>query len=112
MQAITTGTATIDDYASQLELALAENAKLREQIAAKSPKAKAPKREFVFTPFQAAKAMNEERERLGLKSVTPQMLYSYARKGAFVISTSADGRKSVDVDSFYAWMRKHNAKNA
>jgi len=111
MLEITSGTATLDEYKEALEAALAENATLRAQQA-KPSKASKAKRPYVFTPFQAAKAMNEERERLGLAPVTPQMLYSYARKGKFVIGTSDDGRKQVDTESFYSWMRLHNAKNS
>jgi len=110
MHAITTGPATLDDYRSALAEAQAELAALK---AAKPGKAlKAEKRPYVFTPFQAHKVMNDERADLGLPPVTPQMLYSYARKGKFVITQAADGRKQVDTESFYAWMRAFNAKNA
>ena len=111
MLEITSGNASIEDYASALESALAEIAELRSQQASK-PKASKQKRPYVFTPFQAAKVMNEERKLLGLSEVTPQMIYSYARKNKFVITESEDGRKQVDHDSFYEWMRLHNAKNS
>jgi hypothetical protein len=110
MREISLGSATIEDYRAQLEIALSENAQLRAQN--EKPAAKKSKREFVFTPFQAARVMNEERAKLGLEKVAPQMLYNYARKGKFGISVSADGRKQVEIDSFYAWMRIFNAKNS
>ena len=109
MLEITSGNASIDEYRAALESALAQIAELK---ATKPSKTSKPKRDYVFTPFQAAKVMNEEREILGLNPVTPQMLYTYARKGYFAITLSSDGRKQVDTESFYAWMRKHNAKNA
>jgi len=108
--AITTGPATIDEYRIALEQAQQELNELRSNV--KTSKPKQPKREYVFTPFQAAKIMNAERELLGLKPVTPQMLYSYARKNKFVISIGADGRKQVDYDTFYSWMRSFNTKNS
>src|SRR5271163_50758 len=107
MLELTSGTATIEDYRAALELARTELAELKNSKPAKASKAK---RAYVFTPFQAAKFMNEEREALGLNPITPQMLYTYARKGYFAISASEDGRKQVNIDSFCAWMRKHNAK--
>jgi hypothetical protein len=106
---ITSGTATIEDYQAALEAAILEISQLKASKPAKASKSKRP---YVFTPFQAAKVMNEERAALQLNPVTPQMLYSYARKGKFVITLSDDGRKSVDTESFYSWMRIHNAKNA
>jgi hypothetical protein len=109
MYAISTESATIEDYRLALEAAQRELNELRN---AKQSKPKQPKREYVFTPFQAAKVMNEERALLGLKEVSPQMIYSYARKDKFGITEGADGRKQVDVESFYSWMREFNAKNS
>lgn len=113
MLSITSGSASIDDYRSALEAALARVSELEsQQSSAPAPKQKTAKRPYVFTPFQAAKVMNDERALLDLPPVTPQMLYSYARKGKFQITVSDDGRKVVDTESFYSWMRNHNAKNS
>jgi hypothetical protein len=109
-QAITTGPATLEDYREALAQAQAELAQLKAATPVKAPKAE--KRPYVFTPFQAHKVMNEERANLGLNPVTPQMLYSYARKGKFQITEAPDGRKQVDTDTFFTWMRAFNAKNA
>jgi hypothetical protein len=109
-QAITTGPATLDDYREALAQAQEELAALK--AAKPVSKAAKEKRPYVFTPFQAHKVMNDERAELGLPPVTPQMLYSYARKGKFLTGTSADGRKTVDTESFFTWMRQFNAKNS
>lgn len=108
---ITSGTASLEDYKAALEAALSEISELKASKPSTSKTSKA-KRPYVFTPFQAAKVMNDERTQLGLNSVTPQMLYSYARKGKFVITEGDGGRKQVDTESFYSWMRLHNAKNS
>jgi hypothetical protein len=68
------------------------------------------KKEFVLTPYQATKLMNMDRRRLGLKEVNSPMLYIMAGKGKFIITITADGRKEVDTESFYAWMVAHNAR--
>jgi hypothetical protein len=109
-QAITTGPATLENYREALAQAQAELAALRAAKPVRAPKAE--KRPYVFTPFQAHKVMNDERADLGLPPVTPQMLYSYARKGKFITGTSEDGRKIVDPDTFFTWMRAFNAKNS
>jgi hypothetical protein len=92
----------------------AAKAELEAQLQAEAdkPKSKKSKRDFVFTPYQATKLMNEERAKLGLKEVNSPMLYIYARKGAFAIFEGADGRKEVERESFVKWMQEHNAKQA
>jgi hypothetical protein len=71
---------------------------------------KKSKRPFVMTPYRATELMNVARAGVGLKPVNSPMLYIYANKGAFGLTTSADGRKQVELESFLAWMNEHNAK--
>lgn len=112
MYELTSGSASIDDYRSALEDALKRITELESQQTTEVTKERKQKRNYVLTPYQAAKIMNEERSNLNLNPVTPQMLYTYARKGYFVVTKTEDGRKQVDPDSFYTWMRKHNSKNS
>jgi hypothetical protein len=75
-----------------------------------TPKVKKPKREWLFTPFQATKALNKIREAAGLTPVNSPMLYIYSGKGAFPIVTATDGtgRKVIaDRDAFPAWANAH-----
>lgn len=95
----------------QLEGELLRTQEVARDAVQKNKNAK-PKRDFVLTPYQATKIMNEARRELGLKEVNSPMLYIYARKGAFIITEGADGRKEVDEASFVEWMNAHNAKQA
>ena len=94
---------------AELEIKLAQNAINNDSSESKASK---KAKEFVLTPYQATKIMNEQRRALGLKEINSPMLYIYARKNAFIISTSADGRKVVDEESFLKWMNEHNEKQS
>jgi hypothetical protein len=62
------------------------------------------KRVFVFTPYQAAKVVNETLTRAGIdKQVPPQMLYTYVRKDKIASTIADDGRIMVDPESLLQW---------
>jgi len=104
-----------EENLSEIEILKRKVASLESELLeaqfSKPAAAKKAKREFVLTPYQAAKIMNVERRKLGLKEINSPMIYIYARKGAFIIS-ERDGRKEVDEASFIEWMNAHNAKQA
>jgi hypothetical protein len=62
------------------------------------------KREVVFTPYQAHKAVNALLALAGVrKAIPPQMMYRYRADGRFESTVSADGRWVVHQESFLAW---------
>lgn len=100
---------TTEQQLAQAQQELAELKAELAELAARKSSSKG-KREYVYTPFQATKDLNELRTAAGLKPVNSPMLYIYARKNAFVISVGADGRKEVDRESFLKWAIEHTEK--
>ena len=65
------------------------------------------------TPYGAAKIVNNELDKLGLKRIPPQMMYNYttarvnAKKKPFI---NVDDKGMVVVDSLNEWMSKYIEK--
>jgi len=79
-------------------------------LAAVPQQTRSGKREYVATPFQICKGINQVLSEYGFKPIPPQMLYRYASAGRFLTSKAADGRMQVERDSFEAWFMSYLQK--
>jgi hypothetical protein len=68
----------------------------------------------LLTPYKAAKIVNEELTKLGLKNIPPQMMYNYTtarvNTGKKAIITYNEKTGEVDADALKVWMVKYIEK--
>jgi hypothetical protein len=62
-----------------------------------------------FTPYAAAKILNEVLAEHDIKLIPPQMVYNYCKKG-YIKSSTVNGKIVVDENSFAEWSVKYLAK--
>lgn len=69
---------------------------------------KIPRRR-VMTPYGAAKIVNSILVENEIKTIPPQMVYNYAKKG-YIVSSTVEGKIDIDEKDLMTWLIKYLAK--